>query len=941
MRKLRKFLAAASLLFVSLLISTPSGYSQTSYTWSSVGSMVQARSGAAAVSLPGGKVLITGGADSDGVPATASEIFDPGSGGFATAAPMNVPRANHSAILLATGDVLVTGGVTTGGGYSDTAEIFSAQAGVWTVLEASLGTGLAKHAMATLSDGNVLIAGGQSTAGPVGSLLLFNVSDRSFTAIGNLMVARTGAVAAATPDGRVLVAGGTDINGVVLSSTEVFTYAADTMTGTVTAGPTMTYPRTNATATTTYDGVAVIGGNSGNADLGSAEIFSQWTNAFRLVGGATPRSGHIAIFLPQNGSILAMGGSGGTTVDLLQPWGNNIAGAFLTSMPSSLDHTGGFVAPATIGTMLAGGGTGSSANAAEVYWFPTISTDQPDYAPGTPVVMNGMGFKPGENVKLYMREWVNQMLVDPPDYTVTTDANGSFRFMEYAPTISDLGARYHLTVTGATSGLQAQVVFTDNYPKTNLTIAVNPAGGSPTANSVVAGSTSGASDYIFTCTTAGGCTNTATNINNNANAFITATAGTGRLFSSWSVSGDAGGTGTTCVTGYTGNPCILNAGTSSRTTKVTANFSLTTSLAPTLVAADKVYDGTAAEPNDSMSCTLSGVHTGDNVTCTATNGSFATANAGSGNTVTATVTLGGPDAAKYTFGAAGTVVSSEPATASATIKQATATISVTPYSVAYDGAAHTATGTATGIGSANLNAGFSLGGTTHTNAGTYSDTWTFQDAAGNYANATGNVTDVIKQAKAAISVTPYTTTYDGISHTATGTATGINSVVISGLVLTGTTHTNAGTYSADGWSFHDGSGNYADDSGTVNDVIDKASATVSVTPYTVTYSGTSHTATASISGVHGETDAAVGTVDLSHTSHMNASVYAADYWTFTGASNYKDIGNTIITDTINKADATVTITPYTVTYDGQAHTAAIASITGVAGETGATVGWWT
>ena len=307
----------------------------------------------------------------------------------------------------------MTGGVTTGGGYSDTAEIFSAQAGVWTVLEASLGTGLAKHAMATLSDGNVLIAGGQSTAGPVGSLLLFNVSDRSFTSIGNLMVARTGAVAAATPDGRVLVAGGTDINGAVLSSTEVFTYAADTMTGTVTAGPSMTYPRTNATATTTYDGVAVIGGNSGNADLGSAEIFSQWTNAFRLVGGATPRSGHIAIFLPQNGSILAMGGSGGTTVDLLQPWGNNIAGAFLTSMPSSLDHTGGFVAPATIGTMLAGGGTGSSADAAEVYWFPTISTDQPDYAPGTPVVMNGMGFKPGESVKLYMREWVNQMLVDP------------------------------------------------------------------------------------------------------------------------------------------------------------------------------------------------------------------------------------------------------------------------------------------------------------------------------------------------------------------------------------------------------------------------------------------------------------------------------------------------------------------------------------------------
>ena len=32
------------------------------------------------------------------------------------------------------------------------------------------------------------------------------------------------------------------------------------------------------------------------------------------------------------------------------------------------------------------------------------------------------------------------------------------------------------------------------------------------------------------------------------------------------------------------------------------------------------------------------------------------------------------------------------------------------------------------------------------------------------------------------------------------------------------------------------------------------------------------------------------------------------------------------------------VTPYTVTYDGQAHTARVASITGVNGETGATVG---
>ena len=79
-------------------------------------------------------------------------------------------------------------------------------------------------------------------------------------------------------------------------------------------------------------------------------------------------------------------------------------------------------------------------------------------------------------------------------------------------------------------------------------------------------------------------------------------------------------------------------------------------------------------------------------------------------------------------------------------------------------------------------------------------------------------------------------------------------------------------------------------------------------------------------------------MDVSHTSHINAGAYASDYWTFAPTANYNDIATKTITDTINKADATVTVTPYTVTYDGQAHTAAIASITGVAGETGATVG---
>ncbi len=79
-----------------------------------------------------------------------------------------------------------------------------------------------------------------------------------------------------------------------------------------------------------------------------------------------------------------------------------------------------------------------------------------------------------------------------------------------------------------------------------------------------------------------------------------------------------------------------------------------------------------------------------------------------------------------------------------------------------------------------------------------------------------------------------------------------------------------------------------------------------MTPYSVTYDGSPHTATVStITGMCGETGATVGTVTLS-TTHTNAGTYSSDTWSFTGTANYNDIATTTITDTINQANATVT-----------------------------------
>jgi hypothetical protein len=102
-------------------------------------------------------------------------------------------------------------------------------------------------------------------------------------------------------------------------------------------------------------------------------------------------------------------------------------------------------------------------------------------------------------------------------------------------------------------------------------------------------------------------------------------------------------------------------------------------------------------------------------------------------------------------------------------------------------------------------------------AGTYTVVGTVSDP--NYqGSATGTMT--INQANATINVTPYTVTYDGNPHTATGTATGVGGINLAAdFTLSGTTHTSAGTYATDGWSFTDPAGNYASASGTISDKI--------------------------------------------------------------------------------------------------------------------------
>ena len=118
------------------------------------------------------------------------------------------------------------------------------------------------------------------------------------------------------------------------------------------------------------------------------------------------------------------------------------------------------------------------------------------------------------------------------------------------------------------------------------------------------------------------------------------------------------------------------------------------------------------------------------------------------------------------------------------------------------------------------------------------------------SGATNSLT--VNRANAVIMVTPYSVTYDGNPHTATGSATGVNGEALAGLDLGGTTHTDAGAYNNDPWVFTDVTGNYNNSSGTVNDAIAKAPSTTTVLcPASAVYSGsplTPCTATATGAG---------------------------------------------------------------------------------------------
>jgi hypothetical protein len=243
------------------------------------------------------------------------------------------------------------------------------------------------------------------------------------------------------------------------------------------------------------------------------------------------------------------------------------------------------------------------------------------------------------------------------------------------------------------------------------------------------------------------------------------------------------------------------------------------------------------------------------------------------------------------------------------IAKATATISVSGYTGTYDGNSHTATGTVTGVGNDGILSGLDLGGTTHKDAGTYTDTWTFTDTTGNYNNATGTITDGIAQRAVTITTDAKSKTYGDADPAPTYQITS-GSLVAGDAFSGGLTRAageDVGTYAIKQGSLGL-STNYALTYAGANLSITARPITVTADAQTMVYGDSDPALTYQVtSGNLVGTDAFTG--GLTRISGEDVGTYAIQQGTLTAGSNYS----------LSYAGANLTVTarPVTITADAK------------------------
>src|SRR5438105_3868026 len=174
---------------------------------------------------------------------------------------------------------------------------------------------------------------------------------------GPLVMPRTAHVATSLSDGRVLITGGRDSSGTILSSAEIFDPATQESIAVASLGS----PRVGHTATVLKDGrVLVAGGSDANGSLASAEIFDPASpdTGFRALSSSmgVARSGHTATLL-NSGKVLITGGDDAGTAEIFDPTGETFSSPLLAMTAPRIGQTATLFSDDSV--LLAGGNSDS------------------------------------------------------------------------------------------------------------------------------------------------------------------------------------------------------------------------------------------------------------------------------------------------------------------------------------------------------------------------------------------------------------------------------------------------------------------------------------------------------------------------------------------------------------------------------------------------------
>lgn len=274
-------------------------YDPITEKWSATGGLLTPRFHHTAVLLLDGRVLVLGGSNSEygGTVLASAEIYEPTRGIWSATAPMGSARLHHTATLLSDGKVLVTGGFDSTGMPLRFAEIFNPVAGSWTRV-GNMTTPRARHSATILLNGKVIVTGGGGTDWQSSSSSeVFDPALNSWQAAASMATPRRSHSATLLPTGHILVVGGFHEHTGILSTAESY----DPDAGVWRPAGDMETGRYRHASTLLANGRVLVAGGFSNGDQGSAEIFAPYFETL-LASGDDWDLLHIAGVMDETGT---------------------------------------------------------------------------------------------------------------------------------------------------------------------------------------------------------------------------------------------------------------------------------------------------------------------------------------------------------------------------------------------------------------------------------------------------------------------------------------------------------------------------------------------------------------------------------------------------------------------------------------------------------------